>query len=158
MPDDPSARQGSTGTPVDRGLRLRMAGEARRVHSQHEQLAALIHELREVLGRPDPRASRRAFDQFSDALDAHMRVEETVYFPALHGLVPEVDAELSTLIAEHRVLRDVIDEIAEAFEVADAEGVKAALSAIDAFADRSKHHEEAEERLIDRVRTAADRD
>lgn len=156
MADDPSAPNAGSGSSADRGLRLRMAGEARRVHRQHARLAALMHDLRAVLEGSNIDASRRAFARFTDALDAHMRVEETVYFPALHGLLPEVDDELSALIAEHREMRAEIAAIGRRLAGDHAGAGATAVEALDALTARSARHEAVEEALIDRVRAAAE--
>jgi len=130
-----------------------MASEARRVHSQHAQLALLVDDFRQALAsRPNGQAMA-AFEHFADALGAHMRVEETVYFPALHGLLPDVDSELTDLIQEHRLLGRALDGIRAHLEADDP---AAAATDLEVFAERSAAHEETEERLIERVRTAAE--
>ena len=150
MSNDPPSRGQGSPHPKDRGLRLRMASEARRVHSQHEQLATLIEDLgRTFAGQASPELLRSAFEQFADAFDAHMRVEETLYFPALHGLLPEVDAELTALIAEHAELRAALDGIRHELGQRQIDDARTRLTAL---AERRATHEAVEERLIERVR------
>lgn len=144
----------ANGAPTDRGLRLRMAGEARRVHSQHVQLARLFEELRRTFEERPGEASKDAFGHFADAFDAHMRLEETMYFPALHGLLPEVDADLSSLIDEHRSMRAAAQAIRDQLQAGND---RAAITLLDTLAEQRAQHEKVEEGLIERVRHAAER-
>lgn len=145
MPNDTT----SYASGGDRGLRLRMASEARRVHSQHEQLATLVAELVRTFEHGDAQRMRSAFEHFADAFDAHMRVEENLYFPALHGLLPEVDAELTSLTDEHRALRRDVEDIRARLIAHDADEARRLLEAL---ASRRDAHEAIEEALIERVR------
>jgi len=149
MPNDPTDHPPGTAGSSDRGLKLRMASEARRVHSQHQQIAILIADLHVTFEKGTIRAIRSAFEHFADAFDAHMRVEETLYFPALHGLMPEVDPELIALSDEHRALRSAVEEIRG--ELA-SRAVGTAKSLLDALAAECNRHEAVEESLIERVR------
>jgi len=129
-----------------------MASEARRVHSQHTQLHALLGELRRTLETGSDQTARGVFENFADASDAHMRVEETLYFPALHGLMPEVDPELIALRDEHVALRESVARIGELLAARERD---AARDELDRLAERSARHEAVEESLIERVRGAA---
>jgi hemerythrin-like domain-containing protein len=132
-----------------------MASEARRVHSQHTQLTALLADLLASFDSSTDQMIRSAFEHFADATHAHMRVEETMYFPALHGLLPELDGELTALTEEHRELRRSIDDIREKLIAHDAARARSDLAQL---ASRSKRHEEIEEELMRRVRTKTGQD
>jgi len=102
--------------------------------------------------------ARAEFQRFHDALDAHFTVEEQIHFPALHGLRPELDAELADLVAEHRVFRETLAELtgrleraaleasAETLE-ASAETLDACAAALDRFVIDLARHEGREERM-----------
>ncbi len=150
MPNDSHPRAPGNGGSNDRGLKLRMASEARRVHSQHEQLAVLIAELQKTFEQGTDQMMRSAFEQFADAFDAHMRVEEKLYFPALHGLLPDVDPELAALTAEHGELRDDVEQIRTKLSARDHATARSLLAAL---AERRDAHESIEEALIERVRS-----
>lgn len=95
----------------DPGLRMRMRGEERRITSQHEKLDDFC---REVYTRIDKDGAARAMGDyllFSAALDAHMTVEEEIFFPALHGLRPDATDDLTRLVAEHEELRLQMEEV-----------------------------------------------
>lgn len=132
----------------DSGLRLRMRGEERRITSQHEQLDVLC---RDVYARIDKYGAAPAigdFLLFMTALDAHMTVEEEIYFPALHGLRADAGGELSERVAEHVELRTDASAISELLKAGDRDGARLAL---DRLARRISKHEVAEEELIARI-------
>ena len=87
------------------GLRLRVAIEQRRISSQHRQLdeiyALVVTALTE---QPLPEA-RQAFQRFRDAWEAHTSLEDGFYFPALHGLHPEIEPRLAVFAREHAGFR-----------------------------------------------------
>ena len=127
------------------GLRLRMAQEARRISSQHRQLDSLCVLVAGALERRAPAQARAAFLRFRDALDAHMSVEEELYFPALRGLRPELESELAELVRDHRRFRRSLDTLADAF----ADGNAAACArGLESFAESFASHETQEERLL----------
>jgi len=140
-------RSVSAGTS-DAGLRLRMRSEERRIASQHERLDDLVGAVYKRIEEVDARAALDDFRLFVTALEAHMAVEEEIYFPALHGLRPDVGAELTDLVAEHGSLREASEEIRELLEADEAES---AQDALDRLVSRVSSHELAEEELIARI-------
>lgn len=132
----------------DQGLRLRMRGEEHRIGSQHEQLNKLC---REVLIRIDQYGASSAINDFllfMTALDAHMTVEEEIFFPALHGLCADASEELTVLVAEHDAFRRDLDEIRILLK---AKNRVAARLALGRLARQISKHERAEEDLIARI-------
>jgi len=134
--------------PIDRGLKLRMQGEERRISSQHRQLGDLFEHVTESVARGGARKAVGDFLLFSTALDAHMSVEEDIYFPALHGLRNDMANELQELIREHELMRAELSQIRAVLSTADR---GAAFAAIDQLADFLNRHERGEEELIARV-------
>ncbi len=136
----------------DRGLKLRMASEARRVHSQHEQLSLLIADLEQTFASDVDERRRSAFDHFADAFEAHMHVEETLYFPALHGLLPAVDPDLTALTTQHHEMRSALEAIRAELLAGDPAEATHRLQTLAALRTA---HETTEEALIERVRSEA---
>lgn len=134
--------------PADVGLRLRMRGEERRIASQHERLDDLVGAVYKRIEEVGASAALDDFRLFVTALEAHMAVEEEIYFPALHGLRADVGPELRDLVAEHGSLREASQAIHELLEADEAEPASAAL---DRLASRVSSHELAEEELIARI-------
>lgn len=132
----------------DAGLRLRMRSEERRISSQHERLDALCQDVYTRIDEAGPTRARADFEIFVTALDAHMTVEEDIYFPAIHGLRAETGEELSHLVEAHGALRRAAEEIARRLEEGDREGAR---SGLDQLASAVSQHEREEEDLLARI-------
>ena len=137
-----------SGAPTDRGLKMRMRGEERRIASQHRQLGDLFEQVTESVARGGSRKAVGEFLLFSTALDAHMSVEEDIYFPALHGLRSDLANELEALVREHELIRAELSQIRIVLAKADR---AAAFAAFDQLVDVLNRHEREEEELIARV-------
>lgn len=140
--------RGAAEGAVDMGLKLRMRGEERRIASQHERLDDLCRELYARIGKEGATAALGEFVLFETALDAHMSVEEEIYFPALHGLRTDIGPELSNLVEEHDLLRSQAAGLEQLLRAGDAE---AARQALDRLARDVSTHEQLEEALIARI-------
>jgi hypothetical protein len=91
------------------GLRRRMKREVRRLSAQHRQLDDFFDMLTEALARDSLEGARAAFLRFRDALEAHVTLEDQVFFPAVNGLQPDLGDQLAELVDEHRDFRDQLD-------------------------------------------------
>ena len=132
---------------VDPGLRMRIHGEARRIASQHQQLNTLFGGVFQALDRGGIHLATEAFGRFCDALEAHFEVEERMYFPALHGLLPEIRGELSRLVERHGTMRRDLVAIRMLFTGGDRESVCPRLEKLAVDISR---HEADEEHLLHR--------
>ena len=138
----------SVAPTADAGLRLRMRGEERRITSQHEKLDELCREVYTRIDKDGATKAMGDFLLFATALDAHMTVEEDIYFPALHGLRPDAGEELTRLVEEHARLRRMTDRVKGSLKRGDRETAKLAL---DELARQVSVHESEEEDLIVRI-------
>jgi hypothetical protein len=132
----------------DPGLRLRMRGEERRISSQHRQLGDLFERTLDSVESIGPRRAVGDFLLFQTALEAHMSVEEDIYFPALHGLRNDVKDELVELVEEHEKIRIVLDNVKYLMSKSVEHDAKLALIEL---ANRIEDHEEKEENLLARI-------
>jgi Hemerythrin HHE cation binding domain len=139
---------GGNGAVEDAGLKLRMRGEERRISSQHRQLEELFAEVLASLQNGGVRKGISDFLLFSTALEAHMSVEEDIYFPALHGLRSDVGPELEALMNDHQGLRA---KVARIREMLTQEDKRLGLEALDELAADIGQHEGQEEELIARI-------
>jgi len=132
----------------DIGIRLRMRGEERRITSQHERLDVLCREVYAQIDKHGAASAAGDYLLFMTALDAHMTVEEDIYFPALHGLRPDAGSELAELVGEHAELRRQAEAIRDQLKAGDRDGARLDL---DRLARHISKHELAEEDLIARI-------
>jgi len=132
----------------DAGLRLRMRGEERRISSQHKQLGDLFQLTLASVTVGGPRKAIGDFLLFETALEAHMSLEEDIYFPALHGLRNDLEDELIRLVAEHREIRTALRDVKKCLSTATGDETRSALNE---FADLIDRHEAEEEDLLARI-------
>jgi hypothetical protein len=85
---------------------------------------------------------------FITALDAHMTMEEDVFFPTLYGLRADLGSEFEALVDEHAEFRVEAAEIKDKLRANDREGARIAL---DLLARRISEHERVEEELLARI-------
>ena len=98
------------------GLEFRMRRESRVISAQHRQLDEFYRRVAEALDGGQVEAARAAFTRFSDALEAHLALEDGLYFPALRGLRPALERDLELLCDEHQQLRDHLVRVARSVE------------------------------------------
>ncbi len=127
---------------------MRMRGEERRISSQHKQLGDLFARVMGSVTSGGPRRAVGDFLLFSTALEAHMSVEEEIYFPALHGLRNDVGDELNDLVAEHERIRSRLSRVHQEMNTND---LKVAQKELDELADFVNRHEDREESLLARI-------
>ncbi len=132
----------------DSGLRLRMRGEERRISSQHRQLGDLFERALDSVETLGPRKAVGDFLLFQTALEAHMSVEEDIYFPALHGLRNDLKDELVALVEEHKDIRIALNNVKYLMSQSVAHDAEMALIEL---ANRIEDHEEKEESLLARI-------
>jgi hypothetical protein len=138
------------------GLRLRMGQEARRISSQHRQLDVLFALVAAAVRRGAPREARDAFLRFGDALDAHVSLEDELYFPALRGLRPALADDLAVLEREHRAFREQTEALRRLFDAAyDSAGLARCEAPLEQLVTAVEDHEGREELLIAQIRSPA---
>ena len=133
---------------IDSGLRLRMRGEERRISSQHKQLGDLFERTLDAVDAIGPRKAIGDFLLFQTALEAHMSVEEDIYFPALHGLRNDAREELGELVEEHEEIRISLNNVKYLMTKSIEQDARLALAEL---AKRIGRHENQEEDLLARI-------
>ena len=127
------------------GLALRVRRGTRTISAQHRQLDDLYLRVATALDGGEAAGARAAFARFCDALEAHLALEDGLYFPALRGLRPTLARELERLCNEHQQLRDHLAQVAHSIE-SDACGPCAQL--LERLAGDLAEHEVREEGLL----------
>ncbi len=79
------------------------------IQAAHGQLDGFFQSTREALAGSE---AKMACSQLKDALETHFAQEESLYFPTLWNLRPEVEQELRGLIAAHAGFLEILDRIA----------------------------------------------
>jgi hypothetical protein len=127
------------------GLALRVQRGTRVISAQHRQLDVLYLQVDTALLAGESERARAAFTRFADALEAHLALEDGLYFPALHGLRPALEGDLERLCDEHQQLREQLSRIERAIEGGACEPCARLLHQ---FAGDLAEHEGREEGLL----------
>jgi hypothetical protein len=138
----------TSGGGIDAGLELRLQSVLRRIQSQHEQLRIFAEVVASSVLAGSLRRARLGFMSFSDALDAHVTMEDRTVFPAVRGLVPELAPDLTQLVADHARFRDCLDALHDLLARGSAEDFSSDFAS---FRDEFAAHEAREERILRRV-------
>jgi hypothetical protein len=123
------------------GLRLRLRRAEQRTREQHTRLRALLRDAEAAVRTGEPHEER--LRSLRDALAAHFELEESIAFPALHGLEPASGSELEELCSDHHAF---LDELAKL-----ADGAPDAARRVLALGRALREHESREERTMARL-------
>jgi iron-sulfur cluster repair protein YtfE (RIC family) len=130
------------------GLRHRVRRLAQQTAEQHRHLDALRREVSAGFERGALTEARQALERFAAALAAHFELEQTVIFPALHGLSPSRTQELEALEREHA---DYLSELRRVLAGIESAPAEASGRAFQRFIDGLGGHERREERLVGEI-------
>jgi hypothetical protein len=132
----------------DSGLRYRMRRALRHIGDQHRQLHEILDRLEAAVASGDRQELRDAFVRYRHAIGAHFELEDSVFFPALHGLHPDEQEPLEALSGEHVGLLAELQRLGPLVEAPALDGFGAAFSG---FRAGLAEHERREERLVARL-------
>jgi Hemerythrin HHE cation binding domain len=121
------------------GLRRRLERANQQIKNQHERLRGLLRAA-EGAAR-EGRSLREPLHRLRQGLDAHFDIEESISFPALHGLEPSAGAEIAQLCGDHRAF---LEELARLLGGDEPDAPARVLQLGSALAD----HERREEALL----------
>jgi hypothetical protein len=127
---------------LETGLRHRLRRALRRMEGQHLHLRPLLDELDEAVRAGAVAEIGERLTRLRDALSAHFELEESVLFPALHGLSPRSTGDLTRLVQEHRAF------LAELLHLAGPDAGGQSAEAISRLRSALVEHETREERLL----------
>jgi len=87
------------------------------VEAEHRRLTELASEVRGVLEAPPTREqAKAAFADLREAADAHFVREESLYYPTVWALRPELEARLRAIIAAHADFRERLAAVADSID------------------------------------------
>lgn len=143
-----SGSDGSATRGLRTGLRHRLRRASSQIEEQHRALRVIASELDGALLARSPAQIRDWLDRFSDSLRAHFDLEESVLFPAVHGLAEAAEPDLDRLTEEHGVFLETLAQVLESV-AAGASGDP--TSTVTALRERLRDHEQREEALLVQV-------
>ncbi len=130
------------------GLRHRLRRVLRQLEDQHRHLGPIFEEICRALRGGAVRDVSAAFERYREALAAHFELEESVFFPAVHGLTRDRGSDLCTLCEDHEAFHAQLEAIREHLRRSELE---AGQRALDALTASLRSHEQREEGLVAEV-------
>jgi hypothetical protein len=121
------------------------------VMAEHQQLSELLAQLGLSLGESfDSALSEQLAKQLDENMEAHFGREESLYYPTLWALRPQLEEALRRLTARHEGFRTNLAALRESLRSGATTEAQEQLAA---FATRFREHEVAEERILDSLRS-----
>ena len=116
------------------------------IAAEHRLLSSLFEETRTALEKEDDgQRAKAALASLRDCMEAHFQREESLYYPTIWTLRPDLRESLAGLVDTHPQFRERLSAIAEALEAASfAEAGRHLEELVSLFSD----HERAEELLL----------
>lgn len=115
------------------------------VTAEHRKLDTLFAETRAAFRSGRDAATRNAFGQLRDALDAHFEQEDRLYYPTIWALRPDRKAPLRVFVEAHERFRARFEAIADSLQ---RDSLAEAERAFEEFSEAFAQHEAGEERLL----------
>jgi hemerythrin len=114
--------------------------------AEHRHLASLFGELRAALDQGHGgQTAQAAVERLQEGMEAHFQREESLYYPTIWTLRPDLKGPLTGLVETHPQFRERMGACAEALATArQAEANRSLEELADLFSD----HERAEELLL----------
>lgn len=136
-------KSSKAGSKRSNGARKRAADAIELLTSQHREVEALFDQIQEAKGA---KQKERLFGKIADALAAHSKIEETIFYPAAFS--EETEEELREAVEEHLMAKRLINDLMK-MSPDDPQY----MSKIKVLKENIQHHvEEEEEELFPRVR------
>jgi hemerythrin len=119
--------------------------ELQRWWKEHSELDRLVEVLTETMSGGRMAAARAALEDLFEAMEAHLSVEEDVYFPLVEKLAHAHIPLLREARLAHLELRGNLEEMRDHLSQGELDAARRALVAL---LDRFREHEQTEARLI----------
>jgi hypothetical protein len=111
----------------------------------HSELDYVIDALLTMIDRGSAAAASNALEDLAGAMEAHLEIEEEVYFPLIERLAPE---HASTVGAARRTHLDLREHIASLRDHLAQSELEAARGALTKLLRELRTHEQMEAQLI----------
>lgn len=130
------------------GLRFRLRRAARKIAAQHQHMHEILEDFERALADRSLERLRELYGRYRDALEAHFALEDEVFFPAIHGLQPEQEAELDALSRDHEGFLTDLAGLAERLAVDRLDVFEEAFRQLVRELDRHEQREEVVARSL----------
>jgi hypothetical protein len=123
------------------------------VEHEHSQLDEQLRQCRASLadGQVQPSSLELALE-LSESIEAHFGREESLYYPTLSTLLPEIANPLQRIVETHADFRSRLTAIVRDIQAGEGERADQALAD---FATRFRAHEQVEESLLGSIAEGA---
>ncbi|MDH3211479.1 MAG: hemerythrin domain-containing protein [Myxococcales bacterium] len=121
------------------------------IAAAHHKLDALLDETRSALQAGEEGRARASFAHLRAALEAHFDQEDSLYYPSIRALRPDLKKAVEGFLAAHAKFSARLAEIGASL---DTDALADAERALEAFGTAFASHEASEERVL----LALDRD
>ena len=118
---------------------------------EHSELDSRVEELVATIADQNVSGARAALEELSLAMEAHLSVEEDVYFPLVEALSHAHGSSLRQARLAHIEVRANLDVIRERLSQAE---LAAARGVLRTLLDRFRTHEQLEAQLITDLQAA----
>jgi iron-sulfur cluster repair protein YtfE (RIC family) len=119
------------------------------VRAEHRQLDGAFAEVHGALAEPaDLETVRDAFASLREQLEIHFDQEDRLYYATIAGLRPDLKPEFETFTRGHERFRSELASLAQLLDEAHLEDAREAFLAL---ARGFREHEQAEEKVLDRI-------
>jgi len=116
------------------------------IAAEHRELTSLFAEARTAMeAEAGGQSARSAFERLQDGMEAHFQREESLYYPTIWALRPDLKGSLTGLVETHPQFRERLGAIIQALEQS---AVGEAGRHLEEFAELFSDHERAEELLL----------
>ena len=117
------------------------------IAAEHRSLDALFGDTRSVLKETGAgEQARLAVTRLLEAVESHLSREESLYYPTIWALRPDLKPPLLRLVESHSEFRTLLGAVAESVET---DALEDAAHRIDELVGLFSRHEVAEESLLD---------
>ena len=116
------------------------------IAAEHRELSSLFAEARSAMeAEAGAQSTKSAFARLRDGMEAHFQREESLYYPTIWTLRPDLKESLTGLVETHPQFRERLGAIVQSLDqVAFAEAGRH----LEEFAELFSDHERAEELLL----------
>lgn len=145
--DDGSRRAPEFRDDSAAAMRAHLSRRERQTDTQHRLLEDAFERVSTAFSNASLTETRTSYLQLRAALEAHVALEDQVFFPTIRGLQPDLSTELDALSEDHVHVRSDLERLYDLLAVGSREAFGAQFTQ---FRSTFQGHERREEDLFQR--------